>query len=407
MTLNRSDKISLLVALYLAQGLPYGFFTQALPVLLREAGYSLKAISAISLLYLPWALKFLWAPWLDHRGTPRRWLLAFQGVSIVAALALTQLDLTHGLIVILTAAFVFNIIAASQDVVTDGLAVRMLDEHERGLANAIQVGAYRLGMILGGGLLLWIFAKAGWAVTFACMAALLAVTVLPVLPLRTAKATTQTTPLSARALLIGWATRLAAPGMLLFAAMIFCYRFGDAMVSNLLNPFLKDAGLTKETIALMKGVVGSGTSLIGALIGGWYVFRVPRRQALLVTGLAQSVTFILYVLAASGMGGTSLLWSATIAEGLIGTMATVALFTLMMDAADPEHAGTDYTLFASIFVLVNSVGTFAAAAIADAFGYVPAFGIGTLLAAVGCIAVVMVLDRHPTSGRVAQAWGGS
>src|SRR5688500_11413622 len=118
--LTRTHKISLLIALYLAQGLPHGFFTQALPVLLREAGYSLKMISALSLLYLPWALKFLWAPWLDHRGTARRWLLTFQGASIVAAMLLTQLELDHGLIVVLIAAFIFNIIAASQDVVTDG-----------------------------------------------------------------------------------------------------------------------------------------------------------------------------------------------------------------------------------------------------------------------------------------------
>jgi PAT family beta-lactamase induction signal transducer AmpG len=33
---------------------------------------------------------------------------------------------------------------------------------ERGLANAVQVGAYRLGMILGGGGLLWLWARTNW-----------------------------------------------------------------------------------------------------------------------------------------------------------------------------------------------------------------------------------------------------
>ena len=47
---ERGQKITLLVALYIAQGLPYGFFTLALPVLLRRPGCSLKAISALSLL---------------------------------------------------------------------------------------------------------------------------------------------------------------------------------------------------------------------------------------------------------------------------------------------------------------------------------------------------------------------
>jgi MFS family permease len=193
--------------------------------------------------------------------------------------------------------------------------------------------------------------------------------------------------------------------MLMIAGLIFCYRFGDAMVSNILNPFLKDAGLSNETIGLMKGVVGSSTSLIGAVIGGWYAMRVTRRTAILVTGLAQAATFVLYIVAALGVGGITLLWTATIVEGVIGTMATVALFTLMMDASDPEHAGTDYTVLASIFVLVNSAGTFSAATIADAYSYFPAFSIGTVLAALGVIAVVMTLDRHPSTLRIAEAWG--
>ena len=96
--MTRSHKIILLGSLYLAQGLPYGFFTQALPVLLRDAGYSLKAISATSLLFLPWALKFLWAPFVDHRGTRKAWLLPLQCAGVAGALPLTRVDLGTGLV---------------------------------------------------------------------------------------------------------------------------------------------------------------------------------------------------------------------------------------------------------------------------------------------------------------------
>jgi MFS family permease len=402
--LSRSRKISLLVALYLAQGLPFGFFTLALPVVLREAGYSLKAISALSLLYLPWALKFLWAATLDRSGNRRTWLLALQGASVIAALALAQLDLQGNLLVVLIAAFVFNVIAASQDVITDGLAVRILDADERGLGNGVQVGAYRLGMILGGGLLLWVFAKSNWSTMFTCMAALLALTIVPVLLLREPLDSPRATAPQWRYLIAGWLSRIATPGMLGVAALIFCYRFGDQMVSSLIGPFMSDFGLDKATIAFMKGTVGSATSLAGAFLGGWFTYRVGRRQALLVAGVAQAGTFVLYVVAATGIGGVSLLWTATILEGVIGTMATVALFTLMMDAADPTHAGTDYTLLASVVVLVGSIANFAAAALADATSYAIAFGLGTMLALLGCVALVTTLDRHPMSQRIAAAW---
>ena len=402
--MSRGYKIALLIALYMAQGLPFGFFTLALPVLLRDAGFSLKAISALSLLSLPWLLKFLWAPWLDHRGTRRGWLLTFQLASIAAALLLTQVDLDDGFGVLLIAAFAFNIVAASQDVITDGLAVRMLDARERGLANGIQVGAYRVGMILGGGLLLWIFARTGWEIMFACMAGLLALTVIPVLWLREPPRPIDAPIYPAWQLAVGWAKRLTQPGVLGFAGLLFCYRFGDQMISTLLGPFLNDQGLSKETIAVMKGTVGSASSLLGALLGGWLAFSAGRRTAILVSGVMQAAMFTLYIAVAAGLGGINLLWVATICEGVVGTMATVALFTLMMDASDPEHAGTDYTLFASMVVLMNAVGNFCGAALADATGYTTTFAVGTALALVGTLAVVGILDRKPMPPRVAPVW---
>ncbi len=394
----------LLSALYLAQGLPFGFFTLALPVVLREAGLSLTAISALSLLYLPWALKFLWAPYLDHIGTRKAWLLTLQTSAVVGALLLSQMDLASSNLPVIVGAFAFNVIAASQDIVTDGLAVRLLGPRERGLANAIQVGAYRVGMILGGGLLLWVFAKTSWSVMFICMAALLALTVLPVLTLREPAGTESTPTPAFAALAIVWLARLLVPGMLGFAGLIFCFRFGDAMVSTLLTPFLKDQQLSTETIALMKGTVGSATSLIGAAIGGLFVFRVGRRLALLTAGLGQAIAFVPYWVASLGVGGEGLLWAATIVEGIVSTMATVALFTLMMDASDPEHAGTDYTLLASVYVLVSSVGQFSAALIADAAGYPTMFAIGIALTVLGTLTLVGALDRNALPRRLSTVW---
>ena len=402
---SRTRKATLLAALYLAQGLPFGFFTLALPVLLRDAGLSLKAISALSLLSLPWAFKFLWAPVLDHRGTRRGWLLALQFASLAAALLLTQVDLASNYLLLFTAAFLFNLIAASQDVVTDGLAVRLLDARERGLGNGVQVGAYRLGMILGGGLLLWLYARTSWSATFLCMAGLLALTIVPVIRMREPPPAADVPHIATPQLALAWVQRALQPGMLAVAGLIFCYRFGDQMVTSLLGPFLVDQGLSLTTIALMKGAVGSTTSFIGALFGGWFVFAAGRRRALLASGLAQAACFSLYIAAAFGAGGVGLLWAATVLEGVIGTMATVALFTLMMDAAEPEHAGTDYTLLASVVVLVSTLASFTAALLADELGYGPTFVIGAVAAVLGCLYLVWRLDRRAPAGRVAEAWG--
>ena len=404
--MKRSYKIGLLTSLYLAQGLPYGFFTQALPVLLREAGLSLKMISATSLLFLPWALKFLWAPYVDQVGTRRQWLLLLQCAGVAGALALASLRLDGAsLIALFIAAFLFNLVAATQDIATDGLAVRILSVRERGLANGIQVGAYRVGMILGGGLLLWIYAKTGWSVMFLCMAALLALTILPVLWLREPRRP-RAERISFGALAAVWAARLRVPGFLAFVTLICFYKFGDSMVAALIGPFMKDAGLATETIALMKGTVGSVASLAGAAAGGWFAYAVGRRGALLVAGLLQTASLGFYVAAAAGTAVVPMLWAGSVAEHLLGGMASVALFTVMMDASDPEHAGTDYTLLACAIVIAMGLANFSGAVVADARGYWPTFVAGTVLSGVGCLTLVIALDRGAGPRRLAAVWAG-
>ena len=62
-------RLGLLSCLYFSQGLPFGFMSQALPALLRSYDVSLEKIGLVSLVALPWALKFLWAPYVDHYGS--------------------------------------------------------------------------------------------------------------------------------------------------------------------------------------------------------------------------------------------------------------------------------------------------------------------------------------------------
>jgi MFS family permease len=384
--------LTLLTGLYVAQGIPYGFFTQALPVLLRDAGLSLKAISLTSLLFLPWTLKFLWGPAVDRIGTPRAWLLPLQLASAAGAALLSCVDLQQGFAMLFAAFFLFNLLASLQDVVTDSLAVRMLDDRQRGLANGIQVGAYRIGMVLGGGLLLYVYARAGWRPMFVAMSALLLLCSLPVPWLRVAAAA-PAARLSAKTLASGWWLRLRQPGVIGFVLLIAAYKFGDTMAASLIGPFMRDWGLSKEAIALLKGTVGSTAGFAGAAAGGWAAWRFGRRFALLAFGLTQTAGIALYGLAAMHAGGIGMLWAACVAEHLFGGMATVALFTLMMDASDREHAGTDYSLYACAIVLAQGLAAFAGGVIGDAAGYVASFAVAALLSGLGCALLVMRLDR--------------
>lgn len=382
----RPSVVVLLVSLYFAQGLPYGFFTTALPVVLRQSGYSLVAISATGVLFLPWALKFLWAPWVDRVGTRKRWVVSMQIGTAAVALALAWVDLDASMTPLFVGIALVNVFAATQDVATDGITVTALDAHGRGLGNGIQVGAYRLGMIAGGGGLLWVYSFASWRALFVVMAVLVLLTTIPAILMRH---TPPSTPDGGRAASpIAWWTRLTRPGVLALIAVVAAYKFGNSMGSAVLGPFLSDQGLSVRQIALLDGAVSSGAALGGAALGGLLAFRLGRLTALTVGGVAQSVALIAFVAAAADVGGIGMIVVATVGEHVCGGIATVAVFALMMDSAEKSFAGTDYTLLASAVVVAQGVAGFAAGIVGDAFGYVALYSSATVLSALGCVVML-------------------
>lgn len=364
-------KLGLLASLYLSQGLPFGFFSQALPVLLRERGLSLPSIGLSSLLALPWALKFVWAPLVDGtglRGFGRRkgWIVPLQLAAAALCVALAFADSKRALVWLLAMVFFTNLIAATQDVATDGLAVELLSAKERGLGNGVQVAGYRVGMIVGGGVLLLAFARVGWRATFLVMAAILLVATLPVLAHR--ERASLVAP--GRRPGLGWS---AWVGLVKhfgpWLAVLVSFKTGDALGTGMLRPFLVDSGLGLDDIGLLLGTVGFTSGLLGALVGGWAVGRLGRRRALLAFGLVQTVAVGLYALPAASPSALGLVGVVATVEHFTGGMATAALFTLMMDRARPGSEGTDYTFQASAVVLATGGAGAASGYLAQVVGY--------------------------------------
>jgi predicted MFS family arabinose efflux permease len=385
----------LLASLYFSQGLPFGFFTQALPVLLREGGASLSRIGLSGLLFLPWALKWLWEPWVDASATRRGWIIPLQLATIVTALLLAGVDGSPAdrlfwlkLAIVLCALF-----AATQDVPTDALAVNLLHPRERGLGNAVQVGGYRLGMVIGGGVLMIVLDQLGWAAAFVAMAVFLALTLLPVLRFSEAQMLAARPTMTRPNPLAGIWMRLTRPGMTALLLCLVAYKFGDAMASAMAKPYLVDQGFSKSAIGFWAGVVGSAGGLLGALLGGLASDRLGRRRALLLCGVAQTLAVTLYAVHAAGVGGTAWLKAAVGLEHLLGGMATVALFTLMMDASEPAHAGTDYTLQASAVVIATGLASACGGLLGDALGYAGLFAVSAGLSGVGCAVLLWALQR--------------
>lgn len=419
-----ASKLALLSSLYFAQGLPFGFFTQTLPVLLRERGVSLEKIGLGAWLAVPWALKFLWAPLLDRPapralqalfpGRRRAFLLPLQLLTVAVLAALALLALAPAglppLPPLLIGVFLINLLAATQDIATDGLAVDTLDETERGLGNGVQVAAYRVGMIVGGGLLLMQLSRLGFVGAFLVMAGLLLLSTWPVWALREAS---HAAAAGARheaprgedylRVLLSFARR---PGARRWLALLLLFKFGEALASAMARPFLVDRGLTRDDIAWLLGIVGFVMGFAGSLLGGALVNRLGRRRALLTFGLLQALVVGGYALLALPLARGLLLPTPDLAwldprlrvsyavVGLCGLeflgsgLATAALFTAMMDVCRPATAATDYTLQASVVVVATLLASSLSGFIASRIDYLGLFSLAMEVCLMAAVAVL-------------------
>ncbi len=368
----------LLAGLYFAQGLPFGIFTQAVPVMMRQEGHSLGSIGLANLLAAPWVLKFLWAPLVDGVPGPRRRVILPLNLAAVGLLAALGALPPGSLGLLLVGVLLCNAVAATQDIATDALAVELLPASERGIGNGVQVAGYRLGMVVGGGVLLQQFDTLGWAGTFLAAAGFVLLATIPILLVAAPPRPERRTEEKHDAL--RWDRWFVGPEGRAWFGLLFFYKFGDSFGTAMVKPLFVDQGLSLADVGRLMGVFGSVAAIVGALLGGAFVSRVSLRAGLLLFGAGQVAALLGYALLAAR--GPELAAAAVVVEHLVSGMATAALFAAMMGACRPGHGGTDYTVQASIVVLAQGLGALASGFSAEALGYGGHFLLSALLCAV-------------------------
>ena len=378
-----SFRLTLLLSLYVAEGLPSGLCTEALPAILRSYGVPAKYIGFVGCLLLPWACKFLWAPqvdriWSPRLGQRRSWILPTQFGAVLALFTVGFFDphrlLTGaGIPLFVGLMLLVNTLAATHDIATDGLSVRTLALHERGLGNGVQVAGYRLGLIGGGGLLLFSLGYLGWQLSFMALAGLLLLLLLPALLYR------EPPPLPVPAAhklpyMQVFTSLFGRPGMRGWLLVLLLCRAGESLGTAMTKPLFVDMGYSLVQIGIMVSVVGCAATLSGALLGGYLMRHVGRLHAIMGFFSLQGCAMMAYGwLAWRHEAGqalpTALVYGINAGEHLVAGMATTAMLTAIMDRCRPHHAGSDFTVQVSLITLGGGLLYLVSGLLKDAVGY--------------------------------------
>ena len=145
-------------SLYFAQGIPYVAVMTVAVIMYKRMGMSNTDIALYtSWLYLPWVIKPLWSPFVDLLKTKRWWIVTMQ-LLIGAGFAGIAFSIPTPFYIQATLAFFWLVAfsSATHDIAADGFYMIALDEHQQSLFVGIRSTFYRIAMIAGQGILIWI-----------------------------------------------------------------------------------------------------------------------------------------------------------------------------------------------------------------------------------------------------------
>ncbi len=354
-------------------------FVSILPGLfLKSLGAGNELVGLASIFALPIAFRFLAGIAVDRGGNIRTWSLVTQLLStataVAAALSLlagAPLGVTLGLFALV------GLIAAFQDVATDGFFLFALWPSEKAFYCNLKVQLYRIGILIGQGLYVMLAGRLildhhtpseAWGRVFLLHAIVLAALLLwnalsfPRHVAGESDRQRETTTFTR------WLRMIIAfvrtPGMGWTLAFIALFRVAESVLTAMKAPFLLDPvakgglGLSLQDVGFLNGVLVFGISLLGGIAGGLWVQRKGLKgtlvAAVLLLNLPNAVFFWLAVhppLVAGTVLGMHLSWeviACLVAEGVANSVALAPSIYLLIVCAQGPHR-------ASLFAFASGV----------------------------------------------------
>ena len=409
---RRYLRLVVMCALYVAQGIPYGFATVTLTGYFASKGATTDAIGDFTaIIGIPWGFKIVWGPILDRlsrfrMGKRRPWILLAQVFMVGTAAVLIALpDLNDDLRVLGWIWLVHNVFVSLQDVSVDALAVDLLPEHERGLANGLMYGSAYLGIVIGGAGLSTVVGNHGLQAAMSVLAlALAAIMMLPLflrerpgdsfLSARLRPRDEGEPPRSTGKLIKDLGRAFGRRSPLLLGLWALCTFIAPLALSTIGTTLLiQKLGWKQEEYGQMVGGFPLFFGLGGSVAGGWIADRLGHRRVLASASILTGLTWIGFALLEPHWPDRTFITAFTCVEGAFVGLMSASFFALAMDVAWPRVAATQFTTYMALGNFSRMFGSKLAGPVEEWFGTAgayTAFGIFQI----AIIVILIAIDPH-------------
>jgi len=362
-----------ILVLSAASGFPNQITESALQAWLKDLGRSNTTIGLMSYVALPYLLKFLWAPLVDRFPMPflgrrRGWMLAMQ-IALAAAIALFALqNPSESLAPIAACALAIVFFSATQDIAIDAYRADVSLPSERGLAAAATNLGYRSASWIALAVALVVADHFGWRLAFLLLAC--GMLLFCVATVRAPSSHNTYRPRSLRESVVEPLKELlGTPSALTLLAVVVLFKVGDAFSNKLFTPFMMEMGFNKTEIGTVVKAIFTASSLVGVVLGGVLMVRLGLLRSMLVFGVLQAVSNLLYCALALAGKSWPIMAAAVSIEHVAAAMGSIALTALIMALCDTRYSAFQYALLSALALLPRYSLGFPAGWIADHGGW--------------------------------------
>jgi MFS transporter, PAT family, beta-lactamase induction signal transducer AmpG len=398
-----------LAALFLgiSSGAPYAMIGATLTTRLAQDGITKSSITAFSLAFLVYNLKWLGAwivdgvrlPFIGHLGQRVSWLIFAGLLSVAAIVNLGLVDPKTSLGATAVAAILVAVAGAIYDVVIDAYRIESLEPRQLGVGSGMAQYGWRIGAVVAASLALVIAARGGWHVAYATCAvfALPAIAVGLILgePPRRRVAASPTGFTAIVESVIGPLLEFfRRHGALLVLLFVLVHKVGDTLGQLTLRLLLDELDYTNDEIAFYDVGIGFWSQLVGIFVGASLYFRL---------GVTRCVFLSLWLMAISNLSFAALAeagksnWGLAGAIGFenfasgLGGVAVIAYFSALCDV---RYTAAQFALLTAAMSVVGRILTGATAgALVERFGYVSFYLFTTIVALPGILVFWFMMRR--------------
>ena len=409
-------RVITLSALYVAQGVPWGFITVTMVTFLAAEGADAGDLAyLLTLGTLPWSFKFLWGPIIDRFQIPelgrrRPWILIAQ--TGMVALLITMLmvpDLTDNISLLGALFFVYNVFTALQDVSTDALAVDVLQSHEFERVNSYMFTAKSLGGVIGGAGLGTIIGTVGIKGAFLIQIPILVLIMMVPLFMRERpgekrfpwdeaevvekeeKPDEEGQGVRDFAVILSnirtaFSVRSAQLGIVV--SLVISLAFILIPILPLL--FLQELGWSQEEFNATKGGIILIVTMFGAMAGGELGRRFGGKSMLMFAALGASLTTLTWGMLDSMWGEGWFMMLVWIIHTFLWAIVSICAYSLMMRVTWAEVGGTQFTGYMAMMNLSAIIGYQLAPIFAARYDYQTIFYIAAVLETFVILAALLI-----------------